>query len=120
MEFMKTLFYALFTMVLLNSCAKEYSLEGGGLKIATGAWEFKDSLKQFQGNMDTAYITSSGGTKDLQLLGTSSDGFQTFHMHLYAELLQQVYIKRPCFNLLLNIQFRLKLFTRLINWLVNL
>jgi hypothetical protein len=74
-------------ILLLNACSKEYSLEGGGLKVPSGAWQFKDSLKQFQGQMDTAYIESSPGisTRELHLIGTSSDGSQTFHMELFAD-----------------------------------
>ena len=87
MKLLKITFYLFLAAVLFNACRKEYSLEGGGLKVPSGTWEFKDSLKQFQGNMDTAYINSSAGTgtKELHLIGTSADGSQTFHMHLFAD-----------------------------------
>ncbi len=79
-------FYFILVIVLFTACRKEYSLEGGSLKTPAGSWEFKDGGSQFVGNMDTAYINSSGGnTKELQLIGTSSDGSQTFHMHLFAD-----------------------------------
>ena len=86
-------------MVLFNACAKEYSLEGGDLKVPTGTWEFKDSLKQFQGNMDTAYISLSRlATKELQLIGTSADGSQTFHMHLFADTFKTGIYKASLFQ----------------------
>jgi hypothetical protein len=83
----KISFCLILAAVLFNACRKEYSLEGGNLKIPSGTWEFKDSLRQFQGNMDTAYIKSLAGTsiKELHLIGTSNDGSQTFHMHLFAD-----------------------------------
>ncbi|MEO8763297.1 MAG: hypothetical protein ABI416_03380 [Ginsengibacter sp.] len=73
--------------VLFHSCKKEYSLEGGGLKVPSGTWSFKDNLKSFVGNMDTAYIVSlpGTGTKELDLIGTSGDGSQTFHLQLFAD-----------------------------------
>ncbi len=73
--------------VLLNACRKEYSLEGGGLKIPSGTWEFKDSLTQYLGDMDSAYIVSGGSlnTNELNLVGHSKDGSQTFLLHLYAD-----------------------------------
>jgi hypothetical protein len=72
---------------LLNACRKEYSLEGGSLKIPSGTWEFKDSLTQYLGDMDSAYIVSGGSlnTKELNLVGHSKDGSQTFALHLYAD-----------------------------------
>jgi hypothetical protein len=36
------------------------------------------------GNIDTAYIETSGTTKTLNLLGKSADGTQNFALHLYA------------------------------------
>ena len=79
-------FYFFLITAFFSACKKEYSIEGGGSKTPSGAWEFKDGSSQYTGNMDTAYIGSSGGnTKELQLIGTSSDGSQTFHMHLFAD-----------------------------------
>ncbi|MGH2563886.1 MAG: hypothetical protein ACRDE5_05205, partial [Ginsengibacter sp.] len=73
--------------ILLYACRKEYSLEGGSLKIPSGAWEFKDSLIQYLGNMDSAYIVSGGSlnTKELNFVGHSNDGSQIFQLHLYAD-----------------------------------
>lgn len=85
MKTFKIAFYIFLSVILFNSCQKEYSIESGGLVVPAGTWEFKDGSKQFQGNMDTAYIDSSGATKELHLIGTSLDGSQTFHLHLYAD-----------------------------------
>src|SRR5665213_1492426 len=77
---------ALFTIALLfNGCAKEYSVETGGLKLPVGNWEFKNGTTSYAGNMDTAYIAPAGATKQLHLDGTSTDGTQNFHMVLYAD-----------------------------------
>ncbi len=86
MNRLKITCYFILAAVLFSACRKEYSLEGGGLKVPSGTWEFKDSLKQYIGNMDTAYIVSpaGSGTKELHLIGRSADGSQTFHMHLFA------------------------------------
>ncbi len=84
MKTIKIAFYIFLSVMFFNSCQKEYSIELGGVVVPAGNWEFKDGTKQFQGNMDTAYIDSSGATKELHLIGTSLDGSQTFHLHLYS------------------------------------
>lgn len=67
---------------MLWSCQKEYSLEGSKVKLPAGTWQFNDSNKLFRGNMDTAYIDFSGGTKTMNLLGTSLAGGQFFSILL--------------------------------------
>ncbi|HEV8081730.1 MAG TPA: hypothetical protein VGP55_00930 [Chitinophagaceae bacterium] len=84
MKTIKIAFYVFLSVMFFNSCQKEYSVETGGVIVPSGNWEFKDASKQFQGNMDTAYIDSSGSTKELHLIGTSITGSQIFHLHLYA------------------------------------
>lgn len=84
MKFSKIAFYLFLTLVFLNACRKEYSIESGGLKH-TGSWQFNDSLQLFSGNMDSVYIDSSSSTKVLHLIGTSLNGSQTFHMQLFAD-----------------------------------
>lgn len=84
MKTIKIAFYIFLSVMFFNSCQKEYSIELGGVVVPAGNWEFKDGTKQFQGNMDTAYIDSTGATKELHLIGTSLDGSQTFHLHLYS------------------------------------
>ena len=88
MKTIRIAFCIFLSVVLFNSCQKEYSIESGGVIAPSGSWEFKDGSKQFQGNMDTAYIDSTGTTKELHLIGTSIDGLQTFHLHLYADNFQ--------------------------------
>lgn len=68
--------------LLFFSCQKEYSLEG--IVTPAGSWQFNDDTKLYAGNIDSAYIQSTGGTKTLNLIGKSSDGTQNFLMHLYA------------------------------------
>ncbi len=60
-------------------------MENGNLKLPTGSWEFKNAGAQYVGDMDTAYIAVNGNTKELHLIGTSADGSQTFHLHLFAD-----------------------------------
>ena len=64
------------------SCQKELSLEGSNIKLAAGTWQFNDSTKLFRGNIDTAYVESSGSTKILNLLGTSLTGTEFFEIQL--------------------------------------
>ncbi len=85
MKTIKIALYIFLSVMFLNSCQKEYSVENGNVNNPSGSWEFKEGSKLFQGDMDTAYIDSSGTTKELHLIGTSLDGTQTFHLHLYAD-----------------------------------
>lgn len=85
MKTLKTAFYLLLSTLVLYGCQKEYSVENGNLKLPTGSWEFKNAGAQYIGDMDTAYIALNGNTKELHLIGTSVDGSQTFHLHLFAD-----------------------------------
>ncbi len=85
MKTIKIALYIFLSVMFFNSCQKEYSVENGNINAPSGSWEFKEGSKLFQGDMDTAYIDSSGATKELHLIGTSLDGTQTFHLHLYAD-----------------------------------
>lgn len=86
MKHIKNALYFFATLVLLNACQKEYSIEGNGLIVPTGTWQFNDSSRLFAGNIDSAYIDSSisVNTKILHLIGKSLDGSQNFNMELYA------------------------------------
>jgi hypothetical protein len=75
----------LFTLVLLNSCHKEYSIENGNKGVAKGNWQFTNSSIKYTGNMDTIYQISVGGTNELFLIGTTANGTQNFEMHLFAD-----------------------------------
>ncbi|MEP6594605.1 MAG: hypothetical protein ABJA71_01615, partial [Ginsengibacter sp.] len=82
---MKTLKIPLLFLLLAAlfvSCQKELSLEG--VTISAGTWQFNDDTKAYAGNIDTAYIETTGTTKTLNLVGKSSDGSQSFLLHLYA------------------------------------
>ncbi|MEO7394516.1 MAG: hypothetical protein ABIU11_06190 [Chitinophagaceae bacterium] len=84
MKTIKIAFFVFLSFLFFNSCQKEYSIEGGNLVLPTGTWEFKDGQGQFQGNMDTSYLVSSGSTQELHLIGSSFDGTQTFHLLLFS------------------------------------
>ena len=75
----------LLAMVLLNACQKEYSIENGNKGIAQGTWQFTNGGIKYAGNMDTIYQVAAGGTNELFLIGTSSNGTQNFEMHLFAD-----------------------------------
>ncbi len=87
MKLIKITGYIFLIVLLLNACKKEYSIEGGNLKLSSGTWEFKDGQTQFKGDMDSGYIISGGvlNTKELNLVGHSKDGSQIFNLHLYAD-----------------------------------
>lgn len=68
--------------VLFFSCQKEYSLEG--IVTPAGTWQFNDAAKLYVGNIDSAYIETTGTTKTVNLIGKSADGQQNFLLHLYA------------------------------------
>ena len=86
MKFLPFILAAFFSSVLITSCSKEYSLENGnGGKTAAGTWEFNDSIKGYQGNIDTAYILGTGNNKELHLVGPSLTGNQNFNLVLYSD-----------------------------------
>ncbi len=85
MKTFRSAFYVLLFTLTLYSCQKEYSVENSNIKVPTGSWEFKDAGAQYIGDMDTAYIAVSGNTNELHLIGTSLDGTQKFHLHLFAD-----------------------------------
>jgi hypothetical protein len=87
MKRLKVILTLFIGMVLLNACKKEYSFEKNSQK-PTGNWEFKDSTHQYTGDMDTAYISGTGASKELHLTGVSIDGNQSFNLILYADTFQ--------------------------------
>ncbi len=76
------LFLILVCSVLFFSCQKEYSVEEG--LLSSGTWQFNDASKLYTGDIDSAYIETTGSTKSLTLTGKSTDGQQDFLLHLYA------------------------------------
>ena len=82
MKILKTSAFILLLSTFFVSCQKEYSLEN--VFTPPGTWQFNDDTKLYSGNIDSAYIETTGTTKTLYLIGKSSDGSQNFLMHLYA------------------------------------
>jgi hypothetical protein len=76
------LFLILVCSVLFFSCQKEYSVEEG--LLTSGTWQFNDASKLYTGDIDSAYIETTGSTKSLTLTGKSTNGQQDFLLHLYA------------------------------------
>ena len=86
MKFFPFILAVFFSSVLISSCSKEYSIENGnGGKSATGTWEFNDSIRGYQGNIDTAYILGTGSNKELHLVGPALTGNQNFNLVLYSD-----------------------------------
>lgn len=86
MKFLTFICAVFLSVLLITSCSKEYSLEnGGGGKTASGTWEFNDSIKGYQGNIDTAYILGTGANKELHLVGPSLTGIQNFNLVFYSD-----------------------------------
>ena len=86
MKHLKFAFYLVLSIILFNSCQKEYSIgsKANNTKVSIGSWQFKDSSTLFTGTMDSAYIDSSNSTKVLHLIGTSQNGLQNFQLLLYG------------------------------------
>lgn len=84
MKFLTFVCATFLSALLITSCAKEYSLENV-VKIASGTWEFNDSIKGYQGNLDTSYILGTGANKELHLVGPSFIGNQRFSLVMYSD-----------------------------------
>jgi hypothetical protein len=82
MKILKVSSFLILLATFFFSCKKEYSFEN--VITPAGTWQFKDTAKLYVGNIDTAYIGTSGTTKTMNLQGRSTDGSQTFLLHLYA------------------------------------
>ncbi len=85
MKLFKLSFFVMIAAALFMSCQKEYSAENSHDIVPAGTWQFNDSTKLFTGNMDTAYIETTGTTKILHLKGTALTGGQLFHLQLFAD-----------------------------------
>ena len=85
MKLLRIIFSVLFASVLLNACQKDYSVENGLKAITTGTWQFTNGSTKYSGNMDTVYQTTAGSTNELFLIGTTTNGSQSFEMHLFAD-----------------------------------
>jgi hypothetical protein len=93
------LFLLLSGGILLFACKKERSLEGATGSGSPTAWEFKDSLKVFNGDMDTAYIQTTGSISSIILEGTSIDGTSDFYLEIFGNNIAKGTYKSP------NVQF---------------
>ncbi len=85
MKFIKRILSFFVATLILFGCAKEYSVETGGKQLSAGNWEFKDSVREYMGNIDTAYIADAVNTKQLNLIGKSLDGTESWSLRLYAD-----------------------------------
>ena len=84
MKIIKPFLSIICLLCLFNSCNKDLSLEGAGSLKASGSWNFNESSKLYDGNIDTAFIQSNGGTKVLHLQGPSLISNQLFNLNLYT------------------------------------
>jgi len=82
MKTLKSFLSLVLLSVLFFACHKEYSLESA--ITPAGTWQFNDSTKLYTGNIDTAFINTTGTSKEMTLMGKSTDGQQTFLLHIYA------------------------------------
>ena len=69
---------------LFNACQKEYSFEQGSQPPA-GNWEFSNGSNKYSGNIDSVYQADLGDTKELFIVGKTSNGTQFFQMNLFAD-----------------------------------
>jgi hypothetical protein len=69
---------------LFNACEKEYSFEQGSQPPA-GNWAFSNGSSKYSGNIDSVYETNLGETKELFIVGKTSNGAQFFKMNLFAD-----------------------------------
>lgn len=85
MKHLRIIFSLLAASVIWNACKKEYSAENSFKKITTGNWQFSNGSTKYSGNMDTVYQATAGSTNELFLIGTTSNGSQTFYLRLFAD-----------------------------------
>ena len=83
MKLLRSLLLLVSFTAFLSACQKEKSLEHATL-VTNSQWEYKDSLTQFRGPMDTAYIANAGPLNTLILLGTSVDAQGEIFIQLFS------------------------------------
>lgn len=84
MKFSGIILSLISAVFLFNACQKEHSFEQGNLPPA-GNWEFSNGSAAYSGNIDSVYQGSIGSTKQLFIVGKTSNGAQFFQMHLFAD-----------------------------------
>ena len=102
MKFLTPLIVLFAGILFLQSCSKEYSLEGGMSTLPAGNWEFKDSTTEFSGVIDTAFITGTSGNKELHLSGKSASGKEIFSVTLFGDEIKPGTYKTSLFQATLN------------------
>ncbi len=87
---------AAFLLLACSKCTKEYSYEGGGIvpggndtldniePVVKSEWEFKESAVQYEGPVDTAYLTQEGNISVLTVTGKSKDGMEKISFTIRA------------------------------------
>ena len=122
MKLLKITSYFFLVVILFTACRKEYSLEGGNLKVPTGTWEFRTALSNSREIwiLPTLSFRSAPPPKYCIL---SEPRWMARNLSKCICLripLKRVLTKLHFFNPLLIILPRQKLFTRLTSWLGNL
>jgi hypothetical protein len=84
MKLLRSLLLLVSFLTLLSACQKEESLEHASNLVTNSQWEFKDSISQFRGPMDTAYIANAGPMTSLVLNGTSIDGQGEIFIQIFS------------------------------------
>ena len=84
MKFLRSMLLLVSLTAIISACQKEESLEHASNLVTNSPWEFKDSITQFRGTMDTAYMTTAGPLTSLVLAGSSSDGQGELFIQLFS------------------------------------
>lgn len=84
MKFLRSLLLLVSFTALFSACQKEESLEHASNLVTSSPWEFKDSVTQFRGMMDTAYLTTAGPLTSLVLAGSTADGQGELFIQLFS------------------------------------
>ena len=84
MKFFRIILSLVCSTFLFNACQKEYSIERGSLPPA-GNWQFSNGSNKYSGDIDSVYQATLGSTKELFIVGKTSNGAQFFKMHLFAD-----------------------------------
>lgn len=95
MQLLRKLIGLSLLLTLFISCQKEVSLEKGNGNTGPTAWEFKETVAPFKGNIDTAYIEDVGGLQAVGFEGTSSDGTGMILLQVFGSPLTATTYKNP-------------------------
>src|SRR5687767_13175127 len=84
MKLLRSLLLLVSFTAFLSACQKEESLEHASNLVTNSPWEFKDSLIQYRGTMDTAYLTTAGPLTSLVVSGSTADGQGELFIQLFS------------------------------------